>query len=165
MMKLILFSLFFKYVVSFTPNILLNGPIGEKMHSFSMPRSVAYNFMKMYEIEEIIKDSPGYICNELSCARERLRCPFRDDEHVSFFVLDDKEHLFTVLYRISKSFPIVYTVESIIRTPDKEFKSSDMNMILEQMCNDRKGFLQFQEIKRWSDGRYVKESYLEKQFK
>ena len=127
-----------------------------------MPRSVSYKYIKKYEIQEIVKDSPAYICKELGNARELLRDPFRIHDNVSFFMTNDNKLLFTVIYRKSESLPTIYTIEYVIRTPDVDFKSNDIYTILEQMCNDRRGFLQIQGLKRWSNGRYNKESYLEK---
>ena len=158
------FILFFIQLSScFVPNVLLNGPIGEKIKSYSVPRSISYKCIKKYEIQEIIKDSPTEICKELSSTRELLRDPFRKNNNISFFMTNDnKEHLFTVIYRISESLPTIYTIESILRTPGVDFKSNDIYTVLEQMCNDRRGFLQMQNLKTWSNGRYNKESYLEK---
>ncbi len=155
---------FIKLSFCFVPSVLLNGPIGEKINSYSVPRSISYNYIKRYEIQEIIKDSPSHICKELSNARELLRDPTRKNDKVSFFMTNDnKEHLFSVIYRTSEKFPTVYTIESVIRTPETDFKSKDIYTILEQMCNDRRGFIQMQGLKTWANGRYLKESYIEKQ--
>jgi len=142
------FILFFINLSScFVPNVLLNGPIGEKIKSYSIPRSISYKCIKKYEIQEIIKDSPTEICKELSNTRELLRDPFRKNDYISFFMTNDnKEHLFTVIYRISESLPTIYTIESILRTPGVDFKSNDIYTVLEQMCNDRRGFLQMQNL-------------------
>ena len=162
-MRYLILLYFIKLTSCFVPNVLLNGPIGEKIKSYSVSRSVSYKCIKKYEIQEIIKDSPTDICKELSNARELLRDPFRTHDNVSFFMThDNKEHLFTVIYRKSESLPTIYTIESVVRTPGVDFKSNDIYTILEQMCNDRRGFLQIQGLKRWSNGRYNKESYLEK---
>ena len=145
---------------AFVPNILLNGPVGGKITSYSVPKSISYKYIKKYEIEEIKKDSPMYICRELSETREKLRSNNTKNEHVTFFMDNEtNKHLFTIIYRMNEKLPTVYTVESIVKTPDITFRTNDIRIIIEQMCNDRKGFLQIRDISR----KYKAELYLENQ--
>lgn len=169
-MNKIIFLLFsiITHVESFIPGIALNGPINDQLRLFSVPRTTAFKCVKKYQLEEVYKNSPRGICSELDEARELLRSPIRTNDHVSFLMTNDNEHLFTIIYRMNNRFPKVYTVEAIIRTPESDktkctIHTLEVERMLMQMCEDRMGFLQFQNIKLWAGGKYKMEMYLEKQ--
>ena len=148
------------------PNVFLNGKINQKLCVYYVPRDIGYKYLKKYQILEIATDGPVSVCAELDSARELLRSP-RKDLHVSFLMSEDPyEHLFTIIYRISKTFPRVYSVEGLTRTPNNHNSISvtEVERMLKQMCNNRKGFLQTQGLKYWAGGKYKVEKYLENQF-
>jgi len=162
-MKFFILSIFLGITYAFTPNILLNGPVGERMTAYSVPKSISYKYIKKYEIEQIQKDSPVHICNELRDVKEKLRSD-NNNINVSFFMDNESKHIFTIIYRLrTQKLPIIYNIETILRTPGVKMKSNDIQCILKQMVNDRKGYIQLQELKRWSNGKYNIENYLENQ--
>lgn len=154
-------------VNSFTPSVFLTGPVGSELIMQGVPRSIAYKYVKKCQLEELENDSPAHICKELDDAREMLRSSSRVEDNVSFLVSKTSEsHLFTILYRMSDKFPKIYTVDAVVRQPDSynSMSSCDLERMLHQMVKDRKGHLQVHPLRTWSDGRYFKESRLERQF-
>lgn len=148
------------------PNAFLNGKVGKNLVVQSVPRHIAYKYMKKYQILEIVVDGPSSVCSELNSARELLRSP-RKDLHVSFLMAEEPyEHLFTIVYRMNDKFPKVYSIEGLIRTPNNvnNISVTQVERMLKQMCDNRKGLLQMQNIKMWAGGKYKTEKYLENQF-
>lgn len=166
-MKLLFFTSILAHCCAFTPNIFLNGPVGPNLVAQSVPVHIAYKYMKKYQILEIVVDGPPSVCSELDSVREMLRSPTNKDLQASFLMAEDPyEHLFTIVYRMNDKFPKVYTVEALVRTPNNKNSISvtEMEKMLKQMCDNRKGHLQMHGIKRFAGGKYHKEKYLESQF-
>ena len=156
-------------VRAFTPTVYLNGPLSSGVNVQSIPNHIAYKYMKRYQIDELKRDSPKHICLELNNARELLRGPDCADYHVSFVMsLRDEnpnpEHLYTLIYTMNDKFPRIYTVEALVRTPSSSLSVSvvDIETILNQMCVDRRGYIQYHPLNLWVGGRYAKELSLEK---
>jgi len=153
---------------SFVPTSVLSGPAGPDMSMFAVPKTVAFKYLKKCHIEQIQKDAPKQVIQEFHDAREITRDFKKTNSHFSFLVPKDMkdENLFTIVYRMTETFPVIYTIEAIIREPNSSAHISTLALesILNQMIVDRKGFMQIHELGTWSSGRYKKEMMMERQF-
>lgn len=164
----LLFVLFFVLVgantiasLGTTPRVL-HGPVGPDLRIVSVSRRSAFNHIKNCQLQQLNRNAPPHVLNELDVARERLRDPVNNDEHVAFLSprLSDQV-LFTIVYRIRERRPNVYTLEAIVREPESEIRSSDVQHVVRQIVARNMGFLQSYPLKTWARGKYVNESYLE----
>lgn len=153
-------------VQAFVPNVYLSGTISESLRAFAIPKSVAFKYIQRCQIEAIKNNKHVHICSELDSAREILRDPTKQDYHASFITPKKSgDVLFTVIYRMSDTFPTLYTLEALIRNHERPIVSSDeMLTILNQMIKCRRGIIQLYPLKQWMDGRYIKESKFERSF-
>jgi len=148
---------------SFVPP-LLSGNVGIGLDLLSVPKSFGYSKIKQDQIKVLKNNEPEYICSEFNEARKMIRSE-QETTYVSF-LLGEKHLIYTIIYRISSKMPFVYTIESVIRSTDTDRYVSiiDMETILRQQCEDKRGYLQTFNLKTWANGKYHKEKYLEKQF-
>ena len=68
------------------------------------------------------------------------------------------------MYRVRERRPNVYTLEAIVREPDSNVRSSDVQHVVRQLVADNMGFFQSYPLKTWAHGKYVTETYLENLF-
>lgn len=162
----LLCNLILPFSNSFTPTHILSGPAGKNLNVFAVPNKIGYQYIQRCQIESIRKNDPTGICSELDNAREMLRGKNKEKLHVSFLTEKNADvNLFTIIYRMSNSLPIVYTVEAVVRNNESPSVSSlSVLTILDQMVTDRKGHIQLHPLKKWSQGRYINEMYMDKQF-
>lgn len=155
-------------VSSFTPTSILSGPVGPDLSLFAVPRSVAFKYLKKCQIEQIRKDAPMHIIQELNDAREMTRSVKYSKSHYSFLVPNNSKNknLFTIIYRMTEKFPVIYTIEAIVREPDsiETISTLQLESILSQTVVDRKGYLQIHNLGTWASGRYKNEIRMERQF-
>lgn len=145
------------------PPPVLHGPVGHDLRIVSVSRRSAFNHIKRCQLQQLNRNAPPHICRELDVARERLRDPCKSDEHAAFLSprLSDQV-LFTIVYRVRERRPSVYTLEAIVREPDSEIRSSDVQHVVRQIVAHNMGFLQSYPLKTWARGKYANESYLER---
>lgn len=149
-------------VSAFKPPVL-DGFVGPDLRIVSVSRRSAFNHIKQCQLTQLGRNAPPHICRELDVAREMLRDPSRDDEHAAFLSPRlSNQVLFTIVYRIRERRPHVYTLEAIVREPESDIRSSDVQHVVHQIVAQNTGFLQLYPLKSWASGRYAQESYLEK---
>lgn len=155
---------------SFTPAPILSGPVGEHLHLRTIPRSMAYKYIRGTQIEYIKQDCSRAILDEMNDARELLRDPRSKDWYVSVVVpKSTNRNTFMVVYRSNDRFPTCYTVEAVIRNHAIEpgegsMSIVDLQNILDQVVKARRGHLQMYPLKTWAGGRYSKELEVEKRY-
>lgn len=155
---------------SFTPTPVLNGPVGEHLNMRSIPRSMAYKYIRKTQIDYIRQDCSKSILDEMNDAREMLRDPRTKDWHVSLMMpANTGYNTFMVIYRMNNRFPKCYTVEAVVRNHAIEpghgsMSILDLSEVLNQMMVERRGHLQTHPLKTWARGRYMKELEVEKKF-
>lgn len=167
--KIFIFSIITR-VSSFNPNILvppLGGKVSEDLTLLPVSKSMAFSKIKEYQMRSISRNDPMNICSELNDAREMIRSPIGKDDYASFLISNrNREHLYTILYRVNDTIPYIYTIKAIIRTPE-EYDSVniiDIERMLDQLCKNKRGYLQLFNMKTWANGKYRIEKYLEDQF-
>lgn len=160
------------FVQSFTPSVVLSGPVGRDLQMHAIPRSMAYRYLKVVQVDYIKKDCTKSILDEVNEARELLRDPKTGDWNVSLMVPNShgsRENLFMVMYRTNNRFPTCYTVEAVVRNHaigpgEGSITILDLERSLNQMVRDRRGHLQIHSLRSWAGGRYMKELEIEKKF-
>ena len=158
----------FLFTISFGNGIqhpppILNGPVGPHLRIISTSRRSAFNHIKKCQLQQLDQNAPAHICRELDVAREMLRDPGKKDEHAAFLAPRlSNQVLFTIVYRVHERRPNVYTLEAIVREPDSNVRSSDVQHVVRQLVADNMGFLQSYPLKTWAHGKYMTEAYLEK---
>jgi hypothetical protein len=144
---------------------ILNGPVGPDLRIMAASRRSAFNHIKLIQLQQLSRNAPAHICQELDVARELLRDPARNDEHAAFLAPRHSDQiLFTIVYRVRERRPNVYTLEAIVREPGYDMRSTDVQHVVRQLVADNRGFYQSYPLKTWAHGKYAKESYLEKLF-
>lgn len=86
----------------------------------------------------------------------------KKNEHAAFLApCLSNQILFTIVYRVRESRPSVYALEAIVREPDSNLRSSEVQHVVRQLVANNVGFLQMYPLKTWARGKYVTEAYLE----
>lgn len=147
---------------------LLTGNVGIGLDLLAVPKKIGYSKIKQDQIKVLKNNEPEYICSEFNEARKMIRLEEENtNTYVSFLVCEKKELVYSIIYRVNSKFPFIYTIKSIIRSPDNDnihVSILDVETILRQQCEDKRGYLQTFHLKTWANGKYHKEKYLEKQF-
>lgn len=154
-------------VSSFTPVSPLGGNISKDLTLLPVTRSMAFSKIKEYQMRSIFRNDPMNICSELNDAREMMRSPDGKDDYVSFLISNrNREHLYTIVYRVNDTMPYIYTIKAIVRTPEKydSVNIIEIERMLDQLCKIKRGYLQLFNMKTWAGGKYRVEKYLEEQF-
>ena len=147
------------------PPPILHGPVGPDLRIMAVSRRSAFNHIKKCQLHQLSQNAPAHVCRELDVARELLRDPAKKDEHAAFLAPRlSNQILFTIVYRVRERRPNVYTLEAIVREPDSNVRSSDVQHVVRQLVAENMGFFQSYPLKTWAHGKYVTETYLENLF-